>query len=147
MVPFVGEYRHVVDHKGRIIIPAKLRQNLDESIYLCKGFETCLLILTANEIQKIEEKIKYDSLTNISKRKFARAFFSSMTEITFDNQGRILIPNNLKEYSMIKSEVVIVGNGFYIEIWDKSIWDGNMIEMDLDRTKLVMSLEGCINGT
>ncbi len=147
MVPFVGEYRHAVDHKGRVIIPAKLRNNLQETIYLCKGFETCLLILTSYEIKKIENKIEFDSLTNEGKRRFSRAFFSSMIEITFDNQGRILIPNNLKEYAKINSEVVIVGNGFYIEMWEKNIWENSIAELDQERNKLAQYLEGNINGT
>ncbi len=147
MVPFVGEYKHSVDHKGRVIIPAKLRNNIQEGIYLCKGFETCLLILTTNEIQKIEKKIEVDSLTNEGKRKFSRAFFSSMSEISFDSQGRILIPNNLKEYGLITNDVVIVGNGFYIEIWDKDIWENNIAELDKDRNKLVLFLEGSMDET
>ncbi|MDD2370683.1 MAG: division/cell wall cluster transcriptional repressor MraZ [Firmicutes bacterium] len=147
MVPFVGEYRHIVDHKGRVIIPAKLRNNLKETVYLCKGFEDCLLILTPEEIEKIENKIEYDTLTNEGKRKFARAFFSSMIEVSFDSQGRILIPFNLKDYAKIKSEVVIVGTGFYIEIWEKNIWENNIVELDQERNKLAQYLEGKINGS
>lgn len=142
MVPFVGEYKHSVDNKGRVIIPAKLRNNLEGTIYLCKGFETCLLISTSEEINKIAFKIEKDSLTNEGKRKFSRAFFSSMIEVGFDNQGRILIPSNLKEYARINTDVIIVGNGFYIEIWNKEIWELNISELDKERNKLSAYLEG-----
>lgn len=142
MVPFVGEYRHSVDNKGRVIIPARLRNNLQGTIYLCKGFETCLLILTSEEVNKIAEKIDKDSLSNEGKRKFSRAFFSSMIEIGFDNQGRILIPGNLKDYASIKNDVIIVGNGFYLEIWEKEIWEQNISELDKERNKLSDYLEG-----
>lgn len=142
MVPFVGEYKHSVDNKGRVIIPSRLRNDLKGTIYLCKGFETCLLILTSEEINKIAIKIEKDSLTNEGKRKFSRAFFSSMTEVGFDNQGRILIPSNLKEYARINTDVIIVGNGFYIEIWEKEIWKLNISELDKERNKLSAYLEG-----
>lgn len=147
MVPFVGEYKHSVDNKGRVIIPSKLRNNLQGTIYLCKGFETCLLILTSEEINKIAIMIEKDSLTNEGKRKFSRAFFSSMVEVGFDNQGRILIPGNLKDYAKINSDVIIVGNGFYIEIWEKDIWEMNISELDKERNKLSAYLEGNNNET
>lgn len=147
MVPFVGEYKHVMDNKGRVIVPSKFRNNFEETIYLCKGFETCLLILTPKEIKKIENIIKDDSLTNEGKRTFSRAFFSSMIEAGFDTQGRILIPNNLREYAKINSEVVIVGTGFYVEIWEKEIWENNSIELDKERVKLAKYLEGSNDGT
>jgi len=142
MVPFVGEYKHSVDNKGRVIIPSRLRNNLKETIYLCKGFEECLLILTSEEIDKISLKTENDSLTNEGKRKFSRAFFSSMVEVGFDNQGRILIPGNLKEYARINTDVIIVGIGYYIEIWDKEIWEMNISELDKERNKLSAYLEG-----
>lgn len=147
MVPFVGEFKHSVDNKGRVIIPARLRNNLQETIYLCKGFETCLLILPLEEINKIACKIENDSLTNEGKRKFSRAFFSSMIEAGFDSQGRILIPNNLRNYAKINTDVIIVGNGFYIEIWEKNIWEKNISELDKDRNKLSAYLEGNNNDT
>ena len=65
-----------------------------------------------------------------------------MTEVGFDNQGRILIPGNLKEYARIKTDVIIVGNGFYIEIWEKEIWELNISELDKERNKLSAYLEG-----
>ncbi len=142
MVPFVGEYKHSVDNKGRVIIPSRLRNNLKETIYLCKGFEKCLLILTSEEIDKISLKTENDSLTNEGKRKFSRAFFSSMVEVVFDSQGRILIPSNLKEYAKINTDVIIVGIGYYIEIWEKEIWEMNISELDKERNKLSAYLEG-----
>lgn len=142
MMPFVGEYRHNIDTKGRLIIPAKFRNNFSERVYLSKGFETCLLILTPEEIEKIEKRITESSLTNKAVRKFSRAFFSGMTEAAFDGQGRILIPSNLREYGGIQGETVVVGTGFYVEIWDKDAWELGTSQLDEERFNIADFLEG-----
>lgn len=136
MVPFVGEYRHSLDGKGRLIIPARFRSALGERIYLSKGFETCLLILTPDEIAKIQSRIMEDSLTDKAVRKFSRAFFSGMVEGNFDSQGRILIPPHLRDFAGLTGDAVIVGTGFYVEIWEKSAWDKGSAELDLERLTL-----------
>ena len=119
MPKFIGEYKYNIDNKGRLIMPPKYRHFFEGSIYLLKGFEKCLLILDDQEIKKIEEKISDDSLSDKYTRGFSRAFFSGINEIKLDSQGRILIPKNLLQYAGIKDETIIVGTGFYIEIWDK----------------------------
>lgn len=141
MLPFVGEYLHSLDNKGRIIIPAKFRNNFGEKIYLCKGFENCLLILTPGEIEKIEKKIQSDTLSNKDVRKFMRVFFSGMVEGNFDSQGRIIVPSGLKNYAGIDSEAYIVGTGFYVEIWDKDAWDQSVEDADDNREDLAFILE------
>ncbi len=136
MVPFVGEYRHSLDGKGRLIIPARFRSALGERIYLSKGFESCLLILTPEEIAKIQSRIMEDSLTDKAVRKFARAFFSGMVEEAFDSQGRILIPPHLRDFAGLKGDAVIAGTGFYVEIWEKEAWDKGSAELDMERMTL-----------
>lgn len=87
MLPFVGEFRHSLDNKGRLIIPSRYRQSFGEKIYLCKGFEPCLLIVTPEEIEKIENKVREDSLTNKAVRSFTRAFFSGMVDVGLRQPG------------------------------------------------------------
>ena len=142
MLPFVGEYLHSIDKKGRLIIPSKFRNNFGEKIYLCKGFEECLLILTPEEIEKIETKIQGNSLTRKEIREFTRTFFSGMTEASFDSQGRIIISNGLKQYAHLEEEAYVVGTGFYVEIWDKKIWDEGIDYRDNGRSELAVVLEG-----
>ena len=142
MLTFVGEFRHSLDNKGRLIIPSRYRQSFGEKIYLCKGFEPCLLIVTPEEIEKIEKKVREDSLTNKAVRSFTRAFFSGMVDVGFDSQGRILIPANLREYAGIQEEAVVAGTGFYVEIWDRKAWEQN--DLDKDRASIADFLEGIV---
>lgn len=144
MLPFVGEYRHSIDSKGRLIIPAKYRQNFRGTMYLCKGFEPCLLVLTPEELEKIEAKVREDSLTNKSVRAFSRAFFSGMVDVEFDSQGRILIPANLREYAGITGDAVVAGTGFYLEIWDRGLWEEDSSRLDGNRASLADFLEGVL---
>lgn len=142
MVPFVGEYKHSIDEKGRLIIPARFRSSFGDKIFLSKGFEPCLLVLTPEEIEKIQHKIKENSLTNKMVRKFSRAFFSGMVEASFDSQGRILIPENLRRYAGISREAMVVGTGFYVEIWELDSWNKGTTLLDEERFDIADFLEG-----
>lgn len=141
LLPFLGEYFHSVDTKGRMIIPSKFRDNFGDAFYLCKGFEACLLILTPDEVKQIESKIKETSLTNKDVRQFMRVFFSGMTDVSFDPQGRILIPKALREFAHIDKEATIVGTGRYLEIWQREKWGEYQAIMDKDRSQFNNVLE------
>lgn len=130
MPKFIGEYKYNIDNKGRLTIPPKYRPFFKENMYLFKGFEKCLLILDGVELSKIEEKISCNSLTDKKTRSFSRSFFSGISEIKLDAQGRILIPKNLLEYAKLKDETFVVGTGFYIEIWNRDNWEHQVKMMD-----------------
>lgn len=120
---FMGEYRHNVDTKGRLIIPAKFRDGLGNTFVLTRGLDRCLFGYPMNEWRIIEEKIKALPVTKKDARAFARFFFSGATECEIDKQGRINIPRALLEYGKIEKETVIVGVSNRIEIWSETIWD------------------------
>lgn len=120
---FMGEYRHNVDTKGRLIIPAKFREGLGDTFVLTRGLDRCLFGYPMNEWRLIEEKIKALPVTKKDARAFARFFFSGATECEIDKQGRINIPRSLLEYGKIEKETVIVGVSNRIEIWSETIWD------------------------
>ena len=122
---FYGEYEHTIDRKGRLIIPAKFRQALKEqqvSLFLTRGLEGCLWLMTDSEWRAIETKLKQIPFTKVEGRKFTRLLFSGATEAAVDGLGRLLIPRTLKEYAQIKQAVVIVGVSSRIEIWSKEQW-------------------------
>lgn len=130
---FYGEYDHTLDNKGRVIIPAKFREifkeNYIERFYITRGLDQCLFVFTEETWKAQEKKFRELPFTRGEARKFNRLFFSGACDVVCDKQGRILIPEYLKKYGEIKSEVVIIGVSDRIEIWSKDKWatfyDGN----------------------
>ncbi len=118
----IGEYEHSLDDKGRVIMPAKLRIDIGERFIITKGLDGCLFVFSQAEWSNFETKLKELPLTNKNARDFVRFFLSGATECEIDKQGRFLIVNNLRDYANITKEVVIIGVGTRIEIWDKAKW-------------------------
>lgn len=123
---FYGEYEHKIDRKGRLIIPAKLREifkeNYAEKFFVTRGLDGCLFVFAEDEWKLQEQKFKALSFTKSEARRFNRLYFSGACEVTCDKQGRILLPQYLKEYASISREVIIVGLSTRIEIWSKDKW-------------------------
>jgi MraZ protein len=120
---FIGEYQHGLDAKGRIIIPSKFRAALDEHFVITRGLDQCLFVYPKKEWETFEEKLKALPLTKRDARAFTRFFFSGANECEFDKQGRILIPNNLREYAEIEKDAVVIGVANRVEIWSKKSWE------------------------
>ena len=119
----IGEYEHSLDAKGRLIMPAKLRTDMGEKFIITKGLDGCLFVFSQNEWSNFESKLKELPLTNKNARDFVRFFLSGATECEIDKQGRFLIPTNLRETASLQKEVVIIGVGTRIEIWNKEKWN------------------------
>ena len=118
----IGEFEHSLDDKGRVIMPVKLRSDIGERFIITKGLDGCLFVFSQLEWSNFETKLKELPLTNKNARDFVRFFLSGATECELDKQGRFLIANNLREYASITKEVVIIGVGTRIEIWNKEKW-------------------------
>ena len=118
----IGEYEHSLDAKGRLIMPAKLRTDMGEKFIITKGLDGCLFVFSQNEWSNFESKLKELPLTNKNARDFVRFFLSGATECEIDKQGRFLLVNTLREYAEITKEVIIIGVGTRLEIWNKEKW-------------------------
>ena len=118
----IGEYEHSIDTKGRLIMPAKLRTDMGEKFIITKGLDGCLFVFSQNEWSNFESKLKELPLTNKNARDFVRFFLSGATECEIDKQGRFLLVNTLREYAEITKEVIIIGVGTRLEIWNKDKW-------------------------
>ena len=118
----MGEYHHNVDTKGRLIVPAKFRDDLGEMFVLTRGLDQCLFGYPLNEWKIIEDKLKGLPMTKKDARAFTRFFFSGATECEIDKQGRINISSPLLNYAKIEKECVILGVSNRIEIWSQDIW-------------------------
>lgn len=119
---FMGEYQHALDVKGRLIIPAKFREDLGEGAVITRGLDNCLFLFPQAEWGVLEGKLKTLPLTKGDARQFVRFLFSGATECEVDKQGRITLPANLREFAAIEKDAVVIGVSSRIEIWSKERW-------------------------
>jgi len=127
---FMGEYQHSLDSKGRLIIPAKFREELGENAVMTRGLDNCLFLFPQSEWLVLEEKLKTLPLTKATARQFVRFLFSGATECDLDKQGRITIPQNLRDYAKVDKDVVVIGVSNRIEIWSRDRWEQYMQEAE-----------------
>jgi len=138
---FLGEYQHSVDAKGRLIVPSKFRDGLGESFVVTKGLDKCLFAYAKEEWKVFEDKLKQLPLTNVGARRFVRFFFAGAIECEMDNQGRIMIPANLREYAELKKDVVSIGVNNRIEIWNRENWTEYNNEDNFISNELAFEME------
>ena len=119
---FMGEYQHTLDGKGRLILPAKIREGLGETFIATRGLDDCLFIYTREEWAVLEGKLKQLSLVKPEARAFSRYIFSGAAELEADKQGRVLLSPNLREYAKLEKDVVVIGVASRVEIWNKEAW-------------------------
>jgi MraZ protein len=122
---FRGRYEHTIDAKGRISIPAKFREVLNKKYddrLVISHYDQCLVAYPQEEWAILEEKQKHLPQMKKETKTYLRFFYSSGADCTIDKQGRLLIPQTHREYANLQKEVVLVGMGTRIEIWDKQKW-------------------------
>ncbi len=120
---FIGEYSHNIDSKGRIIIPARFREELHSHFILTRGFDGCLTIYSLEQWNKLFEEINKLPTTKKATRQYIHVLTSRATECEIDNQGRIQIPSFLSKPVGLKKECAIVGVNDHVEIWDRETWE------------------------
>ncbi len=120
---FMGEFQHNIDTKGRIIVPSKFRDELQDGFVLTRGLDQCLFAYPMNEWKLLEEKLKKLPLTKKDARAFTRFFLSGAVECEVDKQGRINIPPPLRKHALLDKECVVIGVSNRIEFWSKDQWE------------------------
>ena len=118
----LGEYEHSIDTKGRIAMPAKLREGLGGKFIITKGLDGCLFVYAMDEWQRVEQKLASLPMSRKTARDFTRFLFGGACEGECDKQGRVLLPASLRRYAGLEREAVIVGVGSRAEIWDAAKW-------------------------
>ncbi len=126
----MGEFHNSIDAKGRMIIPAKFRDELGYKCVLTKGLDKCLYIYPMAEWDKLKEKLAALPLSDPEARKFVRYMFGNAQECEIDKQGRIFIASNLREYAGIEKELMTVGILDKVEVWSKKVYEGGESGMD-----------------
>lgn len=129
---FLGEFQHTLDYKGRVSVPKKFRELLGREPILTRGLDGCLFLYPAKAWENLSEKLKSLPVTQSDSRAFSRYLFGGATKVSFDNLGRITVPDYLRSYALLKKEVVVIGVLERIEIWDKQIW--TKLEKKLKKT-------------
>ena len=119
---FTGEYQHVMDQKGRVMIPSRFRDELGERFILTKGLEECLFVYSFAEWKEVTAKLQQLSFARKDARAFSRLFFAGACEVEVDKQGRILLPANLRAYAGLAKDVCLIGVSSRVELWDKEKW-------------------------
>lgn len=129
---FMGEYNHTIDAKGRLIIPAKFRDSLGDKFVVTKGFDGCLFVYNKEEWTSFEQKLRTLPLGNKEARKLVRFFLAGADEVELDKQGRILVVPPLREYAVLEKDVVVIGAGNRVEIWNKERYLDEATYEDMD---------------
>lgn len=125
-----GEYQHTLDAKGRLFIPAKLREELGEHAILTRGLDGCLFLYSVEEWEKLEQTIRALPITK--SRKMQRYLISSAADVDVDKQGRIVVPPVLRERAGLTKDVTIIGVLSRAEIWDTEQWNAYNSELDAE---------------
>ncbi len=136
----MGEYQHNIDTKGRIIVPSKFREELGENFVVTRGLDKCLFAYPMEEWKLLEEKLKKLPLTKKDARAFTRFFFSGAIECEIDKQGRINIPQTLRNYAALEKECVVIGVSNRIEIWSNENWETYFSDSEESFTEIAENL-------
>ena len=121
---FLGQYQHSLDEKGRVILPAKFRGQLEGGAYMARGLDGCVCVYPTDEWERVSNNMRELATRGTQERQAARSFFAGAAEVTPDRQGRVPVPVHLRDYAglSLEREVVVAGVLSRIEIWDSQKW-------------------------
>lgn len=126
----LGTYTPKIDDKGRVALPAKFRAQLGSGFVMARGQERCVYVLPMTEFQRMTTQIQRTSMSNKSARDYLRVFLSGAVDEEPDKQGRIVVPQMLRDYASLGNEIVVIGVGTRAEIWNKSAWEAYLADRE-----------------
>jgi MraZ protein len=138
---FFGEFEYKIDDKGRVPIPPRFRRELKNGVVLAPGAEMCITIYPVAEWKKLAESLTSSTISRSKLRRLKRALFAAAFNLRMDGQGRIALPNSLREYAEIVDEVVIAGANNYLEIWNTVHWEEEKAVSQEQAWQIIESLE------
>jgi MraZ protein len=139
MTFFTSEFESKLDAKGRLILPARIKSQLPEGsneIVIRRGFERCLILYPMVEFKKIFSKISSLNEFNEENRKLQRNFFNGIATVELDNMSRFVVPKNMLAYAELDKDVILVGMGNKVEVWNPSIYEKHLIQDPSELSKL-----------
>jgi len=127
---FLGTHAPKLDEKGRIILPAKFRDELASGLVLTRGQEHCVYVFSQREFEALHEKIRQAPVTSKQARDYLRVFLSGASAEVPDKQNRVTIPQTLRSYAGLDRDLVVIGAGSRAEIWDAQAWETYLAEQE-----------------
>ncbi|MFE4951464.1 division/cell wall cluster transcriptional repressor MraZ [Leifsonia sp. NPDC056665] len=127
---FLGTYAPKLDEKGRIILPAKFRDELASGLVLTRGQEHCVYVFSQREFESLHEKIRQAPVTSKQARDYLRVFLSGASAEVPDKQNRVTVPTSLRSYAGLDRDLVVIGAGSRAEIWDAEAWETYLAEQE-----------------
>jgi MraZ protein len=127
---FLGTHEPKLDEKGRLILPARFRDELSEGLVITKGQERCLYVFPANEFSLITERLRQAPVTEKKSRDYLRVMFAGAHDEVPDNQGRVTIPSGLRTYASLEKNCVVIGANTRLEIWDSVTWSSYLSDRE-----------------
>lgn len=119
---FLGTYEPKLDEKGRLILPAKYREELAGGLVFTRGQERCIYVFPLREFERLHEQLRAAPVTSRQARDYLRVFLSGATDELPDKQGRVTIPSTLRQYAGLDRDLTVIGAGSRVEIWDAEAW-------------------------
>ena len=127
---FLGTHEPKLDEKGRLILPAKFRDELATGLVITKGQERCLYVFPQSEFETITETLRQAPVTQKAARDYSRVMFAGAHDEIPDRQGRVTIPQSLREYASLEKECVVIGANTRVEIWDSKAWNAYLADRE-----------------
>jgi MraZ protein len=143
---FLGEFEHSIDDKSRLAVPARFRPALEDGLVMARGLERCLVIYDADSWRAVSERVRDLNPWQADARRMQRHFFSGAVPAQPDKLGRVVIPQFLRTYAQLETEVVVVGLADRIEVWSRSEWQRVRTEAERDSAELAEHLAAANGG-
>ena len=137
---FIGEYNYSLDTKGRVAVPAKFRRALGKEFVVTRGLDNSLFVYTKTEWTKLAKKLTSLPISQANTRAFSRLMLAGAMDVKFDTQGRIILPEYLRQYAGLKKKVVIAGLYDRLEIWDEATWKAYKIKTEKQSNEIAEQL-------
>ncbi|KAB7785693.1 MraZ protein [Bifidobacterium cebidarum] len=132
----LGTYTPKIDAKGRVALPAKFRSQLGAGLVMARGQERCVYLLPFDEFRRIAAQIQRTSVGNKAAREYLRVFLSGAVDQEPDKQGRVVVPQMLRDYANLGSDIVVIGVGTRAEIWNKAAWESYLAQKEEDYSEI-----------
>lgn len=127
---FLGTHTPKLDDKGRLILPAKFREQLEAGVVVTRGQERCLYVFPVAEFERLAEQLRQAPVTSKQARDYLRVFLSGASDEALDRTGRMTIPPMLRQYAGLERDCAVIGAGQRVEIWDLKAWEGYLAEQE-----------------